>query len=143
LEKIKLNKKNPEMEFKLNSEDSYLLILSAFVTSQKNIQNEWTNFISKIKLSVELSKVIEMKNKGLEMMSFDAIKDEFIGKKGTFKRKQYEQKLQLETSKFEIAAYLENKEVIAENLNTVLEEGSNEHVPYSIGQVAKAIKDNF
>jgi hypothetical protein len=46
-----------------------------------------------------------MKNKGLEMMSFDAIKDEYIGKKGTFKRKQYEQKLQLETSKFEIADY--------------------------------------
>ena len=46
------------MEFKLNSEDSYLLILSAFVTSQKNFQNEWTNFISKVKLTAELRYVV-------------------------------------------------------------------------------------
>ena len=46
------------MEFKLNSEDSYLLIHSAFVTSQKNFQNEWTNFISKVKLTVELRYVV-------------------------------------------------------------------------------------
>ena len=46
------------MEFKLNSEDSYLLILSAFVTSQKNFQNEWTNFISKVKLTTELRYVV-------------------------------------------------------------------------------------
>jgi hypothetical protein len=58
LEQIKLNKKNPKMEFKLNSEDSYLLILSAFVTSQKNFQNEWTNFISKVKLTTELRYVV-------------------------------------------------------------------------------------
>ncbi|MEY5132666.1 MAG: hypothetical protein RLZZ198_670 [Bacteroidota bacterium] len=54
LEQIKLNKENPEMEFKLNSEDSYLLIHSVFVTSHKNFENEWTNFISKVKLTVEL-----------------------------------------------------------------------------------------
>ena len=47
LEQIKLNKENPELEFKMNSEESYLLIHSAFVTSQKNFENEWTNFISK------------------------------------------------------------------------------------------------
>jgi hypothetical protein len=58
LEQIKLNKENPELEFKLNSEDSYLLIHSVSVTSQKNIENEWTNFISKIKLSVELRYVV-------------------------------------------------------------------------------------
>ena len=41
-----------------------------------------------------------MKNKGkktaLETFSFDNIKDEFIGKKGTEKRTIYEQELQLE-----------------------------------------------
>ena len=58
MEQIKLNKKNPEIEFKLNSEDSYLLILSAFVTSQKNFQNEWTNFISNVKLTAELRYVV-------------------------------------------------------------------------------------
>jgi len=58
LEQIKLNKENPELEFKLNSEDSYLLIHSVFVTSQKNFENEWTNFISKIKLTVELRYVV-------------------------------------------------------------------------------------
>ena len=42
------------MEFKWNSKDSYLLIYSVFVTSKKNFKNEWTNFISKVKLTAEL-----------------------------------------------------------------------------------------
>ena len=46
------------MEFKLNSKDSYLLIHSVFVTSQKNFENEWTNFISKVKLTAELRYVV-------------------------------------------------------------------------------------
>ena len=46
------------MEFKLNSKDSYLLIHSAFVTSQKNFENEWTNFISKVILTAELRYVV-------------------------------------------------------------------------------------
>jgi len=58
LEQIKLDKENPEMEFKLNSKDSYLLIHSVFVTSQKNFENEWTNFISKVKLTAELRYVV-------------------------------------------------------------------------------------
>ena len=58
MEQIKLNKENPEIEFKLNSEDSSLLIHSVFVTSQKNFENEWTNFISKVKLSAELRYVV-------------------------------------------------------------------------------------
>ncbi len=52
------------MEFKLNSEDSYLLIHSAFVTSQKNFQNEWTNFISKVKLTAELRYVVFVDSEG-------------------------------------------------------------------------------
>ena len=58
MEQIKLNKENPEMEFKLNSKDSYLLIHSAFVTSQKNFENDWTDFISKVKLTAELRDVV-------------------------------------------------------------------------------------
>jgi hypothetical protein len=58
LEQIKLNKENPELEFKLNAEDSSLLIHSAFVTSQNNFKNEWTNFISKVKLTAELKYVV-------------------------------------------------------------------------------------
>lgn len=58
MEQIKLNKENPELEFKLNSEDSSLLIHSAFVTSQKNFENEWTNFISNVKLTAELKYVV-------------------------------------------------------------------------------------
>ena len=54
MDRIKLNKYNPEIEFKLKSDDSYLLIHSAFITSQKNFENEWTNFISKVKLTAEL-----------------------------------------------------------------------------------------
>jgi len=37
-----------------------------------------------------------MENNKLEMFTLDQIKDEFIGEKGTEKRKIYEQKLQLE-----------------------------------------------
>jgi len=58
LEQINLNKSNPEIEFKLNSEDSYLMIHSVSVTSQKNFQNEWTNFISQVKLTAELKYVV-------------------------------------------------------------------------------------
>ena len=58
MEQFKLNKENPEVEFKLNSEDSSLLIHSVFVTSQKNFENEWTNFISKVKLTAELKYVV-------------------------------------------------------------------------------------
>lgn len=43
------------------------------------------------------------------------------------------------TSKFEIADYLDNKEMIAEYLNTVMEEGDNAEVINAIGHIAKAI----
>ncbi len=58
MEQNKLNKENPEMEFKLNSKDSYLLIHSVFITSQKNFENEWTNFILKVKLFAELKYIV-------------------------------------------------------------------------------------
>ena len=58
MEQIKLNKANPEMEFKLNSEESSLLIHSVCVTSEKNFKNEWTHFISKVKLTAELKYVV-------------------------------------------------------------------------------------
>jgi len=45
----------------------------------------------------------------------------------------------METSKFEIADYLDNKEMIAEYLNTVLEEGDNSDIINAIGHIAKAI----
>ncbi len=43
------------------------------------------------------------------------------------------------TSKFDIADYLESKEMIAEYLNTVLEEGESSDVVNAIGHIAKAI----
>ncbi len=46
------------MEFILNSEDSYLLIHSVFLRSQKNFEKEWTNFISRVKLTAELRYVV-------------------------------------------------------------------------------------
>ena len=45
----------------------------------------------------------------------------------------------METSKFDIADYLDSKEVIAEYLNTVLEEGDSGDVITAIGHIAKAI----
>ena len=58
LEQIKLNKEIPEIEFKLNAEDSYLLIHDVVVTSQNNFKNEWTNFISAVKLTAELKYIV-------------------------------------------------------------------------------------
>lgn len=43
------------------------------------------------------------------------------------------------TSKFDISDYLESKKMIAEYLNTVLEEGDSSDVVNAIGHIAKAI----
>lgn len=45
----------------------------------------------------------------------------------------------MNTSKFDIADYLDSKEMIAEYLNAVLEEGNDEEVVTAIGHIAKAI----
>lgn len=45
----------------------------------------------------------------------------------------------METSKFDIADYLDSNEMIAEYLNTVLDEGNDTEVVTAIGHIAKAI----
>ena len=45
----------------------------------------------------------------------------------------------METSKFDIADYLNSKEMIAEYLNVVLEEGDDSEIVSAIGHIAKAI----
>ena len=45
----------------------------------------------------------------------------------------------METSKFDIADYLDNKEMITEYLNAVLEEGDNSDIIIAIGHIAKSI----
>lgn len=45
----------------------------------------------------------------------------------------------MKTTKFDIADYLDDKEVIAEYLNTVLEDGDTADVIEAIGYIAKAI----
>ncbi|MEB2781460.1 addiction module antidote protein [Algoriphagus sp. C2-6-M1] len=45
----------------------------------------------------------------------------------------------MKASKFDIADYLDSKEMIAEYLNTVLEDGNETDVINAIGHVAKAI----
>ncbi|MCZ2474422.1 putative addiction module antidote protein [Aquirufa ecclesiirivi] len=45
----------------------------------------------------------------------------------------------METSKFDITDYLDNNEMIAEYLNTVLEEGNDADIVTAIGHIAKAI----
>jgi probable addiction module antidote protein len=44
------------------------------------------------------------------------------------------------SSKFDIADYLDSKEMIAEYLNTILEEGDDADVINAIGHIAKAIE---
>lgn len=45
----------------------------------------------------------------------------------------------MEASKFDITDYLDSNEMIAEYLNTVLEEGDNSQIITAIGHIAKAI----
>ena len=45
----------------------------------------------------------------------------------------------MSTTKFEIADYLDNNEMIVAYLNTVLEQGDNDDIVAAIGHVAKAI----
>jgi len=45
----------------------------------------------------------------------------------------------IETSKFDVADYLDSKEMIAEYLNAVLEEGDDAEIVTAIGHIAKAI----
>ena len=45
----------------------------------------------------------------------------------------------MESSKFDIADYLDSNEMIAEYLNAVLEEGDNSDMITAIGHIAKAI----
>ncbi|MFA7494053.1 MAG: addiction module antidote protein [Proteiniphilum sp.] len=48
-------------------------------------------------------------------------------------------KVKMETSKFDIADYLDSNEMIAEYLNTVLEDGNDAEIITAIGHIAKAI----
>ena len=45
----------------------------------------------------------------------------------------------METSKFDISDYLDSNEMIAEYLNSVLEEGNDTEMVTAIGHIAKAI----
>lgn len=45
----------------------------------------------------------------------------------------------METSKFDIADYLDSNEMIAEYLNAVLEEGNDAEIVVALGHIAKAI----
>ena len=45
----------------------------------------------------------------------------------------------MKTTKFEIADYLDSKEMVAEYLNAVLEDGTSEEVVVAIGHIAKAV----
>lgn len=45
----------------------------------------------------------------------------------------------METTKFDIADYLDSNEMIAEYLNAILEEGNDSEVVVAIGHIAKAI----
>lgn len=45
----------------------------------------------------------------------------------------------MDTTKFDIADYLDDKEMIAEYLNTVLEEGDDADVINAKGRIAKAM----
>jgi len=46
----------------------------------------------------------------------------------------------MDSSKFDIADYLDSNEMIAEYLNTVLEEGDDSDIVIAIGHIARAIE---
>ncbi|UCS92718.1 putative addiction module antidote protein [Echinicola marina] len=45
----------------------------------------------------------------------------------------------METTKFDIADYLDSNEMIAEYLNSVLEEGDNDDIIVALGHITKSI----
>ena len=45
----------------------------------------------------------------------------------------------MKASKFDIAEYLDDEEIIKEYLNTVLEEGDSNEIQVALGHIAKAI----
>src|SRR5690554_3984812 len=47
--------------------------------------------------------------------------------------------IDMETSKFDLANYLDSEEMIAEYLNTVLEDGDSSDLIIAIGHIAKSI----
>jgi probable addiction module antidote protein len=47
--------------------------------------------------------------------------------------------IDMETSRFDIADYLDNEEMIAEYLNTILEDGDSSDLIVAIGHIAKSI----
>ena len=49
----------------------------------------------------------------------------------------------MKTSKFDISDYLDNKEMIAEYLNEVLQEGDNTEIVDAIGYIEKAIQEGI
>jgi hypothetical protein len=55
-----LSNDEPEIEFKLNSAESYLLIKNVKFISVQNLNNQWANFISKIKLTAELGYIVQL-----------------------------------------------------------------------------------
>lgn len=64
----------------------------------------------------------------------------FVSKRIHFYRCSLSKKQQnLDTSKFDIADYLDSNEMIAEYLNAVLEEGNDADVITAIGHIAKAV----
>ena len=52
---------------------------------------------------------------------------------------EYNFKSRMETSRFDIADYLDNKEIIAEYPNAVLAEGHDSDIIIAIGHIAKSI----
>src|SRR5690554_7790054 len=47
--------------------------------------------------------------------------------------------IDMETSKFDLANYLDSEEMIAEYLNTILEDGDSSDLIVAIGHIAKSI----
>jgi hypothetical protein len=55
MEQINLNKENPVVAFKLNAEDSSILIHRVSVSFKNADENQWPNFLAKINLTAELN----------------------------------------------------------------------------------------
>jgi len=74
MNKFLLNKENPELEFKLNSEDSYILIQSVYVTAKNYFASQWSNFMTHVQIIAELKYLV-----------FDDAQERFIDER----RKQF------------------------------------------------------
>ena len=104
--------------------------------------DKWLRKLNDLKAKAKILFRIQKLEKDGKIIVLLSVGDKSTQERDIKKSKEIWKKLnekKMGISKFEIADYLDSKEMIAEYLNTALEEGDNDDIINAIGHVAKAI----